>query len=452
MMKNTPRRRGRGRGDPRYVMEPTLRAAVEAVHASPLRAVLNVTGGGAQSMGWVMAVPGASKTLIEAYVPYARESMIDCLGAEQAQYVSASTARDMAVAAYRRGARLRGGDRHLVCIGCTCALASSPPKKGPHRCHVATFGALGFAEYTLTMEKGRRDRWEEDGLASMLVVQALADAAAESEATGDVDDINIGNVKNKAATSPIDVVGKHVVSPGDVMERTNRPLGDPLEYLASGECDVVEYTRGACTAVGVAPRSNNCVVLPGSFNPIHDGHRGMLRAALSLLPSGTMPVYELAVTNADKGTLPLDEVARRAAQFATEELDIGKTETENDDAVVHHPRLWLTRAPLYSQKAELMPGATFVLGHDTAVRLLNPAYYGGKAGMTNALNAIRSLGCSFIVAGRLSSGGDGEGSSARFLTLDDVEVPEGFETMFEALGDWRQDVSSTELRAANEGK
>jgi hypothetical protein len=95
-------------------MEPTLRAAVEAVHASPLRAVLNVTGGGAQSMGWVLAVPGASKTLIEAYVPYARESMIDCLGAEPAQYVSASTARDMAVAAYRRGARLRGGDRHLV--------------------------------------------------------------------------------------------------------------------------------------------------------------------------------------------------------------------------------------------------------------------------------------------------------------------------------------------------
>ena len=139
----------------------------------------------------------------------------------------------------------------------------------------------------------------------------------------------------------------------------------------------------------------------------------MLRAALALRPSGTMPVYELAVTNADKGTLPLDEVARRAAQFATEELDIGKTETENDGAVVHHPRLWLTRAPLYSQKAELMPGATFVLGHDTAVRLLNPAYYGGKAGMANALNAIRSLGCSFIVAGRLSSEGDGEGSMNR---------------------------------------
>jgi hypothetical protein len=321
-------------------MEPTLRAAVEAVHASPLRAVLNVTGGGAQSMGWVMAVPGASKTLIEAYVPYARESMIDCLGAEPAQYVSASTARDMAVAAYRRGARLRGGDRHLVGVGCTCALASSPPKKGPHRCHVATFGALGFAEYTLTMEKGRRDRWEEDGLASMLVVQALADAAAESEATGDTDDINIGNIKNsdKAAMIPIDVVGRHVVSPGDVMERTSRPLGDPLEYLASGECDVVEYTRGACTAVGVAPRSNNCVGPTRIIQP--DSRRataGCYARRWRCDRVAAVAVYELAVTNADKGTLPLDEVARRAAQFATEELDIGKSENEDDDdgAIVH---------------------------------------------------------------------------------------------------------------------
>ena len=89
--------------------------------------------------------------------------------------------------AYRRGARLCGGDRHLVGLGCTCALASQPPKRGEHRCHVATFGARGFAEYHLTMEKGRRDRWEEDGLASALVVQALADAAAEAEADGDSD-------------------------------------------------------------------------------------------------------------------------------------------------------------------------------------------------------------------------------------------------------------------------
>ena len=98
-------------------MEPALRVALEAVHASPMRAVLHVTGGAAQSLGWVMAVPGASRTLLEARVPYARESMVDTLGTEPKQYVSAQTARDLARTAYTRGVRLsppsgRGGDDH----------------------------------------------------------------------------------------------------------------------------------------------------------------------------------------------------------------------------------------------------------------------------------------------------------------------------------------------------
>ena len=113
--------------------------------------------------------------------------MVDTLGAEPKQYVSAQTARDLARTAYTRGVRLSpppsGGDdhRHVVGVGCTCALASVPPKKGDHRCVVATYGVAGWATYELNMEKGARDRWEEDGLASRLVVQALADAAAEAE-------------------------------------------------------------------------------------------------------------------------------------------------------------------------------------------------------------------------------------------------------------------------------
>jgi nicotinamide mononucleotide (NMN) deamidase PncC len=61
-------------------MEPAIRLAVEAVHASPVRAVVHVTGGAAQSLGWIMSVPGASRTLLEARVPYAREAMVDLLG------------------------------------------------------------------------------------------------------------------------------------------------------------------------------------------------------------------------------------------------------------------------------------------------------------------------------------------------------------------------------------
>ena len=98
-----------------------------------------------------------------------------------------------------------------------------------------------------------------------------------------------------------------------------------------------------------------------------------------------------------------------------------------------------------------MPGATFVLGHDTAVRLLNPKYYGGDGEMRAALEAMRAAGCTFIVAGRVEQGAEGDGAGS-FLTLRDVDVPTEFVGMFEDLGEWRMDVSSTALRAAKDAR
>ena len=52
-----------------------------------------------------MAVPCAPRTLLEARAVRAR-SMVDTLGTEPKQYVSAQTARDLARTAYTRGVRL----------------------------------------------------------------------------------------------------------------------------------------------------------------------------------------------------------------------------------------------------------------------------------------------------------------------------------------------------------
>jgi hypothetical protein len=300
-------------------MEPALRVALEAVHASPMRAVVHVTGGAAQSLGWVMAVPGASRTLLDARVPYARESMVDTLGAEPKQYVSAQTARDLARTAYTRGVRLSPGvhhddHRHVVGVGCTCALASVPPKKGDHRCFVATYGVLGSATYELNMEKGLRDRWEEDGLASRLVVQALADAAAEAETRererrGESFGKDCANGANgDGAANAIPWEG--VLSANDAMTTTRAPTrspDDPISWVTSGSCDVAAFSTetGELTSLhAIPPRT---VILPGSFNPAHEGHRQMLAAAAALRPGHAL-AFELAVTNADKGTLEPAEV------------------------------------------------------------------------------------------------------------------------------------------------
>lgn len=434
-------------------MEPALRVALEAVHASPMRAVVHVTGGAAQSLGWVMAVPGASRTLLDARVPYARESMVDTLGAEPKQYVSAQTARDLARTAYTRGVRLSPGvnhddHRHVVGVGCTCALASVPPKKGDHRCFVATYGVLGSATYELNMEKGLRDRWEEDGLASRLVVQALADAAAEAETR---ERERRGESFGKDAATAIPWEG--VLSANDAVTTTRAPTrspDDPITWVTSGSCDVAAFSTqtGELTSLHAIPRQT--VILPGSFNPAHDGHRQMLAAAAATRPGHAL-AFELAVTNADKGTLEPAEVRRRAEQFFSPNgfhRTASATATETLERTDPATSLLLTRAPLFSQKAALFPGATFVVGHDTAIRLLMPKYYGGEVEMLRAFEDIRNLGCSFVVAGRAATSDEG---GKTFLTLADVDVPERIRDVFEALPGFRNDVSSTEIRERGGG-
>lgn len=196
---------------------------------------------------------------------------------------------------------------------------------------------------------------------------------------------------------------------------------DPLQRLlgaTTGAVDLVTVHRDgrmeADAPAGVA-------VLPGSFDPLHRGHERLAEAASQLLSAEV--AFELSVVNVDKPALDEAEVRRRAQQFR------GRW------------RVLLTRAPTFVEKARLLPGCTFVIGWDTAVRLVEARYYGGdEAAMLAALDEMRDAGCRFIVAGREHQGS--------FRTLRDAGIPPRFGPIFEAIPEsrFRADVSSTELR------
>lgn len=82
--------------------------------------------------------------------------------------------------------------------------------------------------------------------------------------------------------------------------------------------------------------------------------------------------FELSIGNADKGLLPLEEIKRRVAQFTQAGLP-----------------LVVTQAPLFSQKAELFPKSMFVVGYDTAVRLVRADYYGDDTAMLLQVKCCR---------------------------------------------------------------
>src|SRR5262245_38362286 len=114
-------------------MDSYLREAIEAMHAAPHGVVLICTGGGAAAIQWLLVVPGASATVLEALVPYSHEALADLLGSSPAKATSPETAQAMAERAYERARRWSGDDsRPLIGAGCTATLATNYLKRGEH--------------------------------------------------------------------------------------------------------------------------------------------------------------------------------------------------------------------------------------------------------------------------------------------------------------------------------
>ena len=375
-------------------MDADIQYVIRQIHASPAQAVVVVTGGGAQLVSWLLTVPGASRTVLEVLVPYSERALADFLGERPHQVASVGTAETMSRQAYRRAMELADSDGPVVGIGCTAAVATDRAKRGAHRVHVARCTAHSVVTYSLEFTKGLRDRVGEDTIASLLVVQALAEAA------GVPMDVAI----------PLSAT-EHLIIGGS---------GDPIDLLVAGVIDTVLVRANGTITPNGRPDG---AVLSGSFDPLHAGHRELVSVASETLEMQV--TLEMSVANVDKPPLSAPVIRERLDQFAG-----------TYDVV-------LTKAPTFAEKVRVLPRTCFVIGYDTMVRLIDPAYYGDdERKMTKALASIAQLGARFLVAGRLEDG--------VFRTLSDVPVPDEFRDMYEAIPEhrFRRDISSTHLRTS----
>ncbi len=154
------------------LVEPLIRQ----IHDSAVQLVLSATGGGSGAIAALLAVPGASRTVVEAVIPYSAGALTDWLRARPEQFCSDRTARSMAMAGFVRGQSLGYDAGQIVGIGCTASLASDRPKQGEHRIHLARQSRQTTASLTLVLEKGRRTRGAEEDLATGLLLNLTAEA------------------------------------------------------------------------------------------------------------------------------------------------------------------------------------------------------------------------------------------------------------------------------------
>jgi nicotinic acid mononucleotide adenylyltransferase len=357
----------------------------------------------------LLAIPGGSGTVLEAMVPYSAAALEEFLHARPEHFCSVSAARMMAMEAFQRARHLQQATRLAndssfdsppIGIGCTASLTSDRPKRGAHRIHVASQTIDATRTYSLQLVKGRRNRVEEEAIAAQIILNAAAKA------------FGLGQLLLLPLEEDEKIESTCTTAPPewqDLLMRNTAILQAIDRQLAPDKTLGTKY-------------GNVRTIFPGAFNPLHEGHLRMAEIASRRL--GVPVEFELSIENVEKPLPDYTEIAQRVAQFSEKHLP-----------------LWLTRAPTFEQKSALFPGAVFIVGADTIVRIGQPRYYGNNLAAANAaIDQIAKRGNRFLVFGRLVNN--------EFQSCAGLPLPDSLRKLCDEVPatDFRHDISSTELR------
>jgi len=342
-----------------------MESLVQAIHNKTAETgnkfVLSITGGGFTAFSQLMTKSGASNTILELNGPYAEEAtrqFIETIETNEIkQFVSDEMADAIALKSLNRARELYVKSKSNLndlenidgCfgIGVTSALGSTSWKRGDHRCYITIQSSSIKHKFYLKLYKGTehdryRTRSEEDNICGSLIISLIGFVLGII----DISDINIDindkfNYILENYQYSIDVIDRLISSKKD-SEKVNSILCLPNgKYLIN---------------VPIHKLARKLIMVPGSFNPLHEGHIFLLDEGMKLAKTD-FGIYELCIINADKGLLMKDEILRRLKESFLDRYPV-----------------ILTNATTFNEKAKLFPGVSYSIGIDTTIRLIDPIY------------------------------------------------------------------------------
>lgn len=356
---------------------------------------VSCAGAGLQFLQELWATPGSSAYFAGGIMPYDKTQLRNYLGyLPDGSIVSREVALEMAMTSYIRASEVifqgykegDGPERQPVGIGITAAVASNRMPRGEQRVHAAIITPNSILSYHIPLTKGvgpELRQAHDEGIAEQLI-GLLYGALLKSVPTSDALD-------RLMADSARTLFFKHPVFKRDGTRASTKTSGS--------------------------------LYLPGSLNPIHEGHRMMAKAAEEHLDHAMRATYLVAADSVHKPSLSLQELLFRAGMLRAERWQSGMRAVE-----------FTQGDPLFLDKARERPESTFIVGVDTMARLLDPKW---GPQVIDMLNEMRNLKIKFLVMGREVDG--------KWMTCRDVQVPFVGKALFQPL-EGRLDISSSEIR------
>ena len=330
-----------------------MKILVEKIHKTPHKAVIAITGGGTEAIGELLKYGNGSATLLEAVVPYDSKAFDDFVRGTPDKYCSPGAARDLAMAAFQRAIKMTNTHYNMIGIGASSSLVKDEERAGrEHIAYVAVQTANQTSTYVLALHNNGYSREQEEHLTAEAIIKALGHACQAE------------NYSPESFNVPEQLIADVVLGFKKVFTIETGPSRIP-----DGSVPVFE--------------SNNRIIFPGAFNPLHQQHAAMAEKVSEL--TGQKIDLELCVRNVDKPALNYQEINARVAKLKS----LSGNNWLQD--------VLLTSTPTFAEKSNWFPNSTFLVGWDTFRRISDVKY----GNLDDVIQTFQNNKTNFIVFHRV---------------------------------------------------
>tara|TARA_R110002049_G_scaffold4601_5_gene32068 strand:- start:106902 stop:107435 length:534 start_codon:yes stop_codon:yes gene_type:complete len=152
---------------------------LDPLHTTDFQIAMVVSGGGSRAIGRCFQRPGASRSFVEAVVPYSHAAMCEYLNEPPAgPSASVETAIQLSRVAMERCRRLSDNGINTsipVGISLVAALPTSEPRKGQDRIHVALNVNGSIQTWTRQLPRGEFTRDAAERVAEAMFLSAMGE-------------------------------------------------------------------------------------------------------------------------------------------------------------------------------------------------------------------------------------------------------------------------------------